>query len=196
MVKVQSSVAAICKYCGRPLTHRRRQFLNLDALCMHELPPHVDLGDRDGEIKLTLAEFLSEVITDAYQVDFDDHTWSHHGRYPSSGSGIVVSMSASKPSSGSPPDKDVRIAVDQRVKGKDKGSSAFLARRSMHSELDVEYLELDAALSQDHCRKEAEYDPSIFHGNRLFEWNAEDLKEAVQTLNPEWRVQSIQMSGE
>jgi hypothetical protein len=189
MVSELSSGAATCKYCGKASAGIYRQYLNLEALCLHELPPHQDLTGHQNHSAPSLAGFLQAVLAEAYQVDFDDNTWIDHGKYPSSGS-ISVMM----PGVNSAPDKDVRIEVDKRVKG--KTSSAFLARRSLHHEDDVEYVELDAALSQDHCAIEAKYDPSIFDGNQILEWGTGDLQKSVQDLKPEWGVQCVQMSSE
>jgi hypothetical protein len=189
MASELSSGAATCKYCGKAPGNTHRQYLNLGALCLHELPPHQDLVGHQNQSTPSLVGFLQEVLAEAYQVDFDDNTWIDHGKYPSSGS-VNVTM----PGADSTQDKNVRIEVEKRVKG--KTSSAFLARRSFHHEGDVEYLELDTALSQDHCAIEAKYDPSIFDGNRLLEWSTDDLQKAVQGLKPEWGVQSVQISSE
>lgn len=181
--------AKICKHCRKPVdSSTGRRYLTFDRLCLHELPLHPDLvGGQDGNGP-TLVGFLQQVLAEAYAVDFDDGTWSSQGKYPSSENTRV-----SIPGVGSAEEKSVRVEVEKRVK--DKDGDAFLARRSVHDEGEVEYGELDAALSRDHCAKEAIYDPSIFDGNRVLEWSAEDLKIAVQELKPEWRVQSVQIAS-
>ena len=172
---------------GAAIHSTPRQYLSLEALCLHELPPHQDLGPHQSS--QSLAGFLQDVLAEAYAVDFDGNEWVQCRKYPSSGSISVV-----MPGATSAQDKSIRIEVDKRVKG--STSSAFLARRSFHQEVELDYVELDAALSQDHCAIEAKYDPSIFDGNRLLEWSAEDLQKAVQDIKPEWRVQRVQMSSE
>jgi len=184
------SGTAACRLCGRPPSSTPRQYLNLEALCLHELPLHDDLDGHEGTQQPTLAVFLNSVLSEAYGIDFDDGTWSHHGKFPSANSCVKVDMPPSQSHGG----KVVSFEVDKRVKG--ETSSAFLARRSYHDKLDVSYPELDAILAQDHCRKEAEYDPSVFDGNELLKWNEEDLQTVVTDLKPEWKVKSVQMSSE
>jgi hypothetical protein len=167
--------------------------LNLESLCLHELPPHVDLTQYKSSQEPTLAGFLNAALAEVYQVDFDDHTWSHHGKVPTSDRSIKVNMPPLRPSLEVAGYIDVPVEVDKRVKGKAK--SAFLARRSCHNIRDVDYKELDTALAQDHCRKEADYDPSIFHGNELLKWDAEELQRAVAELKSEWKVKGVQMSS-
>ncbi|KAF2832083.1 hypothetical protein CC86DRAFT_365981 [Ophiobolus disseminans] len=190
-----SSGAGACKYCPKPATSTRRQlrqYSNIHPLCLHQLPPHIDLSQHQGSEHPTLTEYLIHVFTETYRTDFDDHTWSDQGRYPSSGGSVTVSM----PPFGSilrlTGDRDVPVEVDKRVKG--EGRFAFLARRSCHHIDDVEFSELDTTLAQDHCGKEALYDPSIFDGIELLKWDAKDLQRAVIELDPEWRVERVQMS--
>lgn len=122
-----------------------------------------------------LVSFLSHVLTEALQVDFENG-WTSHGTWRRQGTST-----------------DIDVNVEQRVKG--KGKNSWLARRSHHNVLDVEYLELDELLSQDHARKEAEYTPSVYDANELLKWKSQELEQAVAQLNPEWRVKSVQMSG-
>lgn len=193
MASAPSSGAGACTYCGRPPNNAFRQYLNLEALCLHELPPHVDLSQYKGSEEPTLGRFLASVLTEAYQIDFDDNTWSHDGKVPPSGKRINVSMPPLGPASQSAGDRDVPVEVDKRVKG--ETNSAFLARSSRHHVDDIDYLELDTTLAQDHCGKEAQYDPSIFDGSQLLKWDVEELQRAVAELKPEWKVKGVQMSS-
>lgn len=159
-----------CQYCkGRPAS-TERTYLDLTPLCLHELPPHGEINQYKGDQGPTLVHFLTSVLTEASCVDLDDETWSIHGKF------------------------DGPVQVEQRVKG--EGSSAFLARRSYHREDDVRYEELDAVLARDHCRKEADYDPSVFDGNVLLRWSEEELLSDVQQLKPDWKASNVQMSSE
>jgi hypothetical protein len=185
---------APCRYCGKSLDDRARQYLNVEPLCLHELPPHVLLhadGIRYGN---KTADFLNGVLAEAFQVDLDDNSWSPEGIVPPTGRRIYITMPALGSTSSSTPDQDVPVQVEKRVKGQTK--SAFLARRSYHDELDIEYSELDTILSQNHCGEEAQYDPSVFDANELFKWPTEDLQDVVRDLKPEWRVKQVQMSSE
>jgi|TARA_R110002003_G_scaffold13_3_gene843 hypothetical protein len=87
----------------------------------------------------------------------------------------------------------VPVDVDQRVKG--TSSSAWLARRSHHSAEHVDYHELDTTLAQDHCRKEGDYDASVFDANELLKWDAADLKKVLPVLNLDWKVTNLQMAS-
>lgn len=89
--------------------------------------------------------------------------------------------------------KPVPVSVDLRVKVTNK--MAWITRRSYHLESDVKYSELDDLLSQDHSRNEARYTPSVYDANELLTWSHEDLEKAVNELNRDGRIQSIEMSG-
>jgi hypothetical protein len=193
MASNPASGASACKYCGVSKANMSRQYLSLQPLCLHELPQHIETASGTNSQKPTLAEFISSVLTEAYQVNFDDDTWTQHGKYPPAGTRIDVIMPPlSKTQSG--PEICVPVEVNKRAKG--KTSSAWLGRKSYHDALAIDYLELDTLLAQDHCRKEYDYTPSVFDANELLKWDAEDLKKAVVELNPEWRVKNVQMSSE
>lgn len=189
MAAAQSTGTSTCKYCGPSRPNIHHQYLDIHPLCLHELPVHEDLADgRTGHVR-TLAEFLNAVLAEAYQFELEGDAWTFHGRYPQDKIQLSVSMPGK--SSGSP-DVSVPIRVEQRVKGAD--SSSWLARRSDHQEQHVSYAELDTLLSQDHCRKEGQYDPSVFDANELIQWNEQDLQNAVSELKPEWQIDGVQMS--
>ncbi|KAF2033792.1 hypothetical protein EK21DRAFT_31620, partial [Setomelanomma holmii] len=175
-----------------------RLYLDLQPLCIHELPQHGELArvhhklDLNGpENEVTFKGFLDSVLSETYNIQWDDNTWSHHGTYPSEGNGIKVTMPAGS-STVSSQNIEVPVDVDQRIKG--NGKSAWLARRSLHSAQHLNYQELNTVLAQDHCRVEGEYDPSIFDANELLKWKAEDLSKVLPLLNPEWKIDNVQMA--
>ncbi|KAF1914986.1 hypothetical protein BDU57DRAFT_520259 [Ampelomyces quisqualis] len=183
---------SVCKFCGKPFGVWRHEYLTIEPLCSHELPPlgrraAVDHADHVPK----LAEFLQRVLEEAYQVDFDGNDWISHGVYPCNKK-IYVNMPPLLRSDPETPGFRVPVEVEKRVKG--NASSAWLARRSRHELNHVDYTELDGILARDHCGKEISYTPSVFDANELFKWDAADLRMAVEELTPEWGIQSIQMS--
>ncbi|KAH8731469.1 hypothetical protein GQ44DRAFT_604193 [Phaeosphaeriaceae sp. PMI808] len=185
------SNAGTCRHCGKSLASAPRQYLNLEPLCIHELPPHAEISQHQGSPEATLAGFITSVLGEAYRLDFEDASWSDHGTYPPKGNHTSVTMpSLSTARDGS--DTNISITVEKWAKG--NGSSAWLGRRSYHAACEIDYPELDTLLAQNHCRKEAEYTPSIYDAHELLKWDAEDLKKAVAELKPEWGVTKIQIS--
>jgi hypothetical protein len=186
--------ASTCKYCGPSRPNIHHKYLDIHPLCLHELPAHAELVDgRTGHVR-TLGEFLNGVLADAYQFELEDVSWTFHGHYPEDKTPLSITM---PPVSGNPPgssNTSVPIRVEQRVRGTD--SSSWLARRSDHQDKHVRYTELDTLLAQDHCRKEGQYDPSVFDANELIRWNEQELQEATAELKPEWRIDGVQMSCE
>lgn len=187
-----SSAAGTCKLCGRSHDSVSREYLGLQSLCLHELPPHPDMSDLEKSQGPTLAQFLSAVLNEADAVSFDDKTWSEHGEYPKPGKRISIKMPDASRSRDRDENTDVSIVVKKRVKG--TTSSAFLARRSFHCQKEINYLELDGVLAQEHCGQEATYDPSIFDGNELLKWDQADLRGVIADLDPKLRIENVQMS--
>jgi hypothetical protein len=140
---------------------------------------------------LPLATFLNSVLREAYEINFDGDAWMSHGRFPGARPDYVKMPPLS--GTASDPDINVLVHVDKRAMGKD--SSAWLARKSNHSALDIAYSELDILLAQDHCRREAEYTPSVLEANQLLKWDEEELQRAVAESKSEWNVKSVQMSS-
>jgi hypothetical protein len=193
MASAAPSGRGTCTYCAKPGAEAALRYLDLQPLCVHELPAHVDTTDGNASQERTLAGFLNGVLAEAYEVDFDDgEVWTPLGQYPS-GKCINIIMPP-LPSSPATQEISVPCMVDKRANGTTK--SAWLARKSEHSNLDIDYFELDALLAQDHCRKEAEYTPSVFDANELLKWDEEGLHKVVAGLKPEWRVKTVQMSSE
>ncbi|KAH7077274.1 hypothetical protein FB567DRAFT_147004 [Paraphoma chrysanthemicola] len=199
MTPVPPSSAGPCKYCKRPLSGATRMYLDLQPLCIHELPPHGELARihhkldlNDNGTTLTLGGFLNSVLSETLAIQWDDMSWTHHGTYPPEGKGVKVTMPPPLSSSQQVPEISVPVDVDQRAKG--TSSSAWLARRSLHCAKHVEYDELDTILAQDHCRREGDYDPSVFDANELLKWDTEDLKKALSVLNLDWNITNVQMA--
>jgi hypothetical protein len=181
-----------CTHCTKPGAEAPLRYLDLQPICVHELPPQADTTEINASHERTLAGFLNGVLAEAYEVDFDGDAWTSLGQYPS-GNCIDVIM---PPMPGSQQDRDISVpcVVNKRANGTTK--SAWLARTSEHYNLEIDYLELDGLLASDHCRQEADYTPSVFDANELLKWNQEDLQRAVTELKPEWRVETVQMSSE
>jgi hypothetical protein len=188
--------SAMASATGAPIGARLgsntlRQYLDLQPIHLHELPPHVETTADHVKHGPTLAEFLNSVLTEAYEINFDGEAWISHGRFPGARPDYVKMPPLS--GTASDPNINVLVHVDKRALGKD--SSAWLARKSSHSALDINYSELDTLLAQDHCRKEAEYTPSVLEANELLQWSEDDLQKAIADLKPEWKVESVQMSS-
>jgi hypothetical protein len=181
-----------CMQCPKTGAGARLRYLDLHPVCLHELPPHPDTADGSTGQGRTLGEFLNGVLVEAFEVQFDGDVWTPQGTYPS-GKQIDVTM---PPLSNSTSAQDISVpcVVAKQANGTTK--SAWLARTSEHSSLQIDYSELDTLLAHDHCRKEAEYTPTVFDANEILKWSEEDLQKAVANLKPEWRVTTIQMSGE
>jgi hypothetical protein len=181
-----------CTHCAKPGADAPLRYLDLQPICVHELPPHVDTTNINASHGRTLVEFLNGVLAEAFEVDFDGEAWTPLGQYPS-GKCIDVIM---PPIPGIQQERDISVpcVVNKRANGTTK--SAWLARTSEHYNLEIDYSELDALLARDHCGQEADYTPSVFDANELLKWGEEDLKRAVAELKPEWRVETVQMSSE
>lgn len=173
-----------------PTAKTSRQYLDIQPIRLYELPTH-ETSNGSANQGPSLAAFLTSVLTQAFQVDFDGDAWISHGQFPSSRPDHVKMPPLSGTASGT----EISVPVHVEKKANGKTSSAWLARTSNHSAQDVGYSELDTLLSQDHCCKEAEYTPSVFEANQLLKWNEEDLQRAVAELKPEWNVKSVQMSS-
>jgi hypothetical protein len=191
MASAAGSDVRVCKHCGESESSPTRQYLELRPLCLHELPPHVETTGGSAIRGPTLASFLKAALTEAYQNDFDSHAWISGGQYPPEDRLEVIMPPLS--TGESDPEICVPVQVEKRAKG--NTSSAWLARRSYHHVRSVAYSELDLLLAQDHCRKEAQYTPSVFDANELLKWDAKDLQKAVEELNPDWRIATVQMSS-
>ncbi|KAL5121934.1 hypothetical protein ACEQ8H_000150 [Pleosporales sp. CAS-2024a] len=173
-----------------PATNGPPRYLDMQPLQLHELPAHRDIKTTDGKEGPALAAFISSVLTEAYEIDFDSDEWISHGRFP----GPRPDYVKMPPLSGtvSDPDINVLLHVEKRALGKDR--SAWLGRKSLHSALDIGYAEMDDLLAQNHCYKEAVYTPSVLEANELLKWSEEELQKAVAELKPEWNIKTVQMS--
>jgi hypothetical protein len=183
-----------CTHCAKlqkPGAETRLRYLDLHPICLHELPSHPDTADVGPSRGPTLGEFLNGVLVEAFEVQFDGDAWTPHGEFPH-GKDIYVSMPALREPKNIQLDHDIRVPCE--VKKQVNGT--WLARTSEHSASQIRYSELDSLLAQDHCRKEAEFTPSVFDANELLRWSEADLKKAVADLRPEWQVKSVQMSSE
>jgi hypothetical protein len=176
---------------GDIIAKSSRRYLDIQPIRLYELPLHGDNSNGDINQGPTLAAFLKSVLTEAYQIHFDGDDWIPHGTFPSAPPGEV--RMPPLPGTTSAAEKSVPFQVDKKANG--KNSSAWLGRTSYHSAQDIAYSELDTLLSQDHCRKEAEYTPSVFEANQLLKWSEEELQKAVADLKPEWKVKRVQMSS-
>ena len=167
------------------------RWMDMQPIHLNELPPHPDIPAESTTSGLTLSAFLNSALTEAYEINLDSDEWISHGRWP----GARPDYVKMPPLSGTASELDINVLlhVEKRALGKD--STAWLARKSNHSALDIRCSELDTLLAQDHCRKEAEYTPSVLEANEILKWSAEDLEKAVAELKPEWKAKSVQMSS-
>jgi hypothetical protein len=191
MASAAPPVRGTCTHCAKPGAEARLRYLDLQPICLHELPPHPDTADGGPSQGRTLGEFLNGVLVEAFEVQFDGDAWTPYGEFPH-GKDIYVTMPALKQPKHIELDHDVRVPCEV----KKRANGTWLARTSKHSASHIHYSELDSLLAQDHCRREAEYDPSVFDANELLRWCEVDLKNAVANLKPEWQVESVQMSSE
>jgi hypothetical protein len=152
-----------------------RHYLSLTPLTKLELPYHPSYNNLESDHSITLSQFLDSLFDEILGIDLDVSShecgqWTEKSVQmpppPADGSDVNDTIS-------------VPIAVDQRTKT--IHDAVWLARRSTHQEDHVKYSELDALLSHNHSHNEAVYTPSVFHGNELLVWDAENLQAAINS---------------
>ncbi|KAF2134027.1 hypothetical protein P153DRAFT_280301 [Dothidotthia symphoricarpi CBS 119687] len=160
-----------------------RKYLKLEpSLTFRQVPHHPEFPLPPEQHTVELAQFLKAVLKEAVSVDFDN---DFAAKAPWNDNAVIMMPLPS----GS--EKSTTIRVEKKLMNEDKDQ--WLVRRSTHSELDVDFTELDELLRVEHSRNEMAYSPSVFDANMLLTWDSGALTEAASTFKEELVVRNVKM---